>query len=250
MMESFIGQLDAAAPALLLSSGLVIGLVHAFEPDHMAAVLTQSVRGGRGRRSAANTARGAARGSLLGALWGLGHTSMVLLVGLLVFVFSLRIPDPIFDGFEMGVGAMLVVLGISVYLRRGAIRSGHSHPHTHDSRIVHSHPHTHDGGHVHNHHSYLIGCLHGLAGSGALVALGVSALADIGLVLYFLLIFGLGSVAGMILASGAFSIPLVLAGGMARMGRIIRVAVGVVSVAIGIDIIYGLLAGGGFFGII
>ena len=175
-METILGDmlLKSTTPALLLSAGLLMGLLHVLEPDHVAAMLTQAKTGGSGRRR-----KMAVRNSLLGAFWGLGHTSAILLVGVLVFVLSLSIPAPVFGWFEVAAGAMIITLGALVLAGRSLGRM-HSHIHSHDDGTVHSHPHDDTGEHLHSHRSYLIGCVHGLAGSGVLIALGGLALGPLG----------------------------------------------------------------------
>ncbi len=231
---------------LLLSAGFLVGLLHAFEPDHVAAMLTQ-VRGG-GKKDPAGPFGGtwaaALRNSLLGAFWGFGHMSTILLVSALVFVFALGIPAMAFDGLEIAVGAVLVALGISMCGRRKAFRVRHEHPHAHEGGIVHTHPHEHGRGHSHTHKSYLIGCLNGLAGSGSLIAVGVVALSDISEVLAFVLVFGLGSVIGMMAVAGALSSTFLISGRFAGMGKWVRVLAGAVTGAIGLDVIAGIVVPG------
>ena len=263
----------AAAPAALLSAGVAIGLAHALDPDHVAAVLASGHgAGGGGRPAPLRVTRALSRGSLLGALWGAGHTSAILLVSAAVLAFSLSIPGAVFDGLEVAVGLMLVALGVSAWTgtgmlgiwrrmlgrRGGAHRHTHSHaggtvhthPHSHAGGTVHTHPHSHGGGggggggaHRHGHRSYLIGCVHGLAGSGGLIALGASAMGSMEAGIAMVLAFGAGSVAGMMLASGTLSLPFAFAARLDRARRAMRIVVGVASMAIGIAIVSGVAAG-------
>ena len=273
----------AAAPAALLSAGVVVGLAHALDPDHVAAVLASGHGAGAGRPAGEEGGRTAplrvgralSRGSLLGALWGAGHTSAILLVALGVLAFSLSIPGAVFDGLEAAVGLMLVALGVSAWTGTGMLglwrrvlgRAGrggahrhphshaggtvHTHPHSHAGGTVHTHPHSHDGGegggggstHRHGHRSYLIGCVHGLAGSGGLIALGASAMGSMEAGISMVLAFGAGSVAGMMLASGTLSLPFAFAARLDRARRAMRAGIGIASVAIGIAIVAGVAAG-------
>ena len=268
----------AAGPALVLSAGVAVGLAHALDPDHVAAVLASGHgRAGRQAEGGASAAplrakRALSRGSLLGALWGAGHTSAILLVSAAVLAFSLSIPGVVFDGLEAAVGLMLVALGVSAWTGtsmlgvwrrvRGRRRDGmggshryphshaggtvHTHPHSHAGGTVHTHPHSHDdggGSHRHGHRSYLIGCVHGLAGSGGLIALGASAMGSMEAGIAMVLAFGAGSVAGMMLASGTLSLPFAFAARLDRARRAMRIGVGVASVAIGIAIVLGVAAG-------
>ena len=233
MLTDILAGLDAGSPVLLLSAGALIGLVHAFEPDHVAAVATQ-VSGRPG--GAPGIRRGALKGCVLGALWGLGHTSGIILVSVLVLALSLSVPDIILEGFEFLVGVMLVVLGASVFLNRRMPGAVHSHPHGHGD-TVHSHPHGHGGGHRHGHKSYLIGCVHGLAGSGVMIAVAAPLLGDAPAVMAFYLVFGAGSILGMAAASGAMSVPACLNIRPKWAGKAARLAVGAVSVAVGLSIV-------------
>ena len=258
----------AAAPALLLSAGLAAGLVHALDPDHVAAVLASGharrkageVGGGAGGEKAPLRAKRAlSRGSLLGALWGAGHTSTILLVSAAVFAFSLSIPNAVFAGFEAVVGLMLVALGVSAWTgtsllgvwqrvwRRGR---GAAHPHSHGGGgTVHTHPHSHGegeggGAHRHGHKSYLIGCVHGLAGSGGLVALGAAGMESIQAGIALILAFGAGSAGGMMLAGGMLSLPFALTARLGRAKRAMQAGIGAISVAIGIAIVSGVALAG------
>lgn len=228
--------LDMGAPALLLSAGLAMGLLHAFEPDHVAAVMTQA-RAGKSRRRKA-----VVKGSLLGALWGLGHTSTILLVGLAVFVFSLSIPESAFSWFEALAATMLIALG-GFALAGRAYRRVHTHPHIHDDGTVHTHPHDSKGEHTHSHKAYMIGCVHGLAGSGGIVAFGASFLGSADAILYLIAVFGIGSVASMALISGIVSVPLSMVGGIGRAARMVRFLAGAAGISIGALIMYGLATG-------
>lgn len=246
ILEEILGELHSGSPLLLLFAGLVVGLSHAFEPDHMAAISTQVQKFSR-KNSKVIFSRfyeiktSTLRNSLLGAFWGLGHTSMILLVSALVFAFSLNIPSQVFDGFEFIVGIMLVALGVSVYINKKIFRLRHSHPHIHENGMVHTHPHDHGtANHSHNHKSYFIGCLHGLAGSGGLIAISLSTISDIQTILSFVLVFGIGSIIGMVIVSGTISLPFSIAQNSQKVKKLMRVVTGTTSIVIGFDIIYGL----------
>ena len=243
-METILGDilLESTTPALLLSAGLLMGLLHVLEPDHVAAMLTQAKTGGSGRRR-----KMAVRNSLLGAFWGLGHTSAILLVGVLVFVLSMSIPALVFGWFEVAAGAMIITLGALVLAGRSLGRM-HSHIHSHDDGTVHSHPHDDAGEHLHSHRSYLIGCVHGLAGSGILIALGISATGAVDSFLYFAIIFGAGSVMSMVVISGLMSLPLSVVGNTRRAARAVRMATGCASIAIGAWVVYEIAAGWNMIG--
>ena len=245
MDASLLGP-DTLTPALALGLGLAIGLEHAFEPDHVAAVSTQA----SGTKTAAGSApqrirKIITRSSLLGISWGAGHTTTIVLFGLLVYATASLIQDWVFTGLELVVGAMLVVLGITTALNRRSFGLRHAHRHTHEDGTVHTHEHSHaDGTHRHTHRSYVIGLVHGLAGSGAVVALAATIYDGLGAVLTFLLVFGAGSMVGMCMVGGLLGVPLALVGQKKKIQTLIRCVAGAFSLAIGISIIYDIWASG------
>ena len=167
MFEYILTQIQTMTPALILTLGLAIGLQHAFEPDHVAAVTTQISK----QKPKSQTIRqllkeGIFKSSILGALWGAGHTTTLVIMGLLMFVLAINIPTNIFLGFEFIVGLMLVFLAFTTFSNKKFFKTKHIHPHSHDNGTIHIHPHDHVGEHTHSHKSYIIGCIHGLAGSG------------------------------------------------------------------------------------
>ena len=250
MIEELIKQLPTATPLFVLVAGFVIGLFHAFEPDHVVAVATQNSKSTQ--KSSLSFFKqirsGAIKSSILGALWGAGHTSSLVIVSLLIFVFSMNIPNEMFSNFEFGVGVMLVILGVFTYLNRRLVGEKHIHTHTHDD-VIHTHSHAHDKIHSHGHKSYIIGCIHGLAGSGSLVVLALSTLHDLQTILSFILVFGIGSIVGMMLVSSAIGLPFSLSIYSERINKILRYLVGSISIIIGIDILYNIVMSGSFFGL-
>jgi ABC-type nickel/cobalt efflux system permease component RcnA len=249
MIEELVQQLPTATPYFVLGVGFLIGLLHAFEPDHVVAVATQNSKLYHKQSSVSGRIGSSAlKGSILGGLWGAGHTSMIVLVSLLVFAFSMNIPSSMFDNFEFVVGLMLVALGLFTYYNRKSIKQKHVHPHSHDG-LVHTHHHTHDKAHTHGHKSYLIGCIHGLAGSGSLVVLALSALHDLQTVLSFVVIFGIGSIIGMMLVSSVIGLPFSLAQNSEKISKILRYLVGSMSIIMGAGILYNILTSASFFGL-
>jgi len=193
----------------VLTIGGLLGLRHAFEPDHLAAVSTLATRPG-GRRLWA-----AAR---LGLIWGAGHTVTVGAVALLVIALGVRLPEGLWPAAELVVAALLVMLGGLVIWRyiRGR---WHMHLHTHPSAGLHLHLHSHtaDPSHGHTHatvdarRSLGFGIAHGLAGSGAIAALLVVAVPDTASRLVYFAAFGAGTIAGMLGVSLALSVLVRLA---------------------------------------
>ena len=156
---------------LITSSGLgsLLGMRHAFEPDHLAAVTTLVSR-----------ERSSVRAALLGAWWGLGHTLALVVVGTILVIVRADLPAPVAELFELGVALMLIVLGLRA-IRQAALQGpgGPLHLHRHGP-IVHTHAavpaHVHIGAWTFARRPLLVGAVHGLAGSGALTALVLATL--------------------------------------------------------------------------
>ena len=250
MIDEILNQIQTMTPALILTLGLAVGLQHAFEPDHVSAVTTQISK----RKYKIQTVKqlikeGTFKSSILGALWGAGHTTTLVIVGLLLFVFSINIPSNVFLGFEFIVGIMLVILAITTFSNKKLFKLKHTHPHVHSNGILHTHPHNHDGEHNHSHKSYLIGCIHGLAGSGSLVVLMASTLGDIETVLSFILIFGIGSVIGMTIISSLIGLPFALTNKFGTASKTLRYIACTASLLIGANIVYDIGIAENLFGI-
>ena len=218
--------------------GFALGFRHALDPDHLVAVSTIVSRNSSIVRS-----------SFAGALWGFGHTAALFICGAIVLALRLRIPESFVAAAEMAVAIMLVLLGINALWR--AIRSSrlHVHFHTHDGRRhIHFHAHKTQDLAVHNHphvfhvgfRSFLVGMVHGLAGTGALMIVVIAAAPSFVAGSIYILIFGLGSVGGMLLLSSLISIPFVLS---ARFFRAfhhgLQFVTALVSIALGLFWISG-----------
>jgi ABC-type nickel/cobalt efflux system permease component RcnA len=144
-----------------------------------------------------------------GIFWGLGHTSTIFLIGIIMILFKVNIPDSSFSYFEAGVGLMLILVAsyrLYVFFRDEEIII-HKHHHEHAGANKHLHTHVHLKGKNLHKTSYGIGIVHGLAGSGALVVLIMTQIESVTDSLLYLVIFGLGSIIGMSLVAGIFSVP-------------------------------------------
>ena len=173
----------------ILSIAAFLGFTHSFEADHLLAVSNIVTKRNRWILAAKD-----------GIYWGLGHTSTIFLMGLVIILGKLMIADntPIFGYFESLVGLMLMGLG---FYRLHKLYKFKQHLTVH-----HAHAHLHN--HSDNHQlAYGVGLIHGLAGSGAVILSAITTMKSSFDTLLFLLIFGLGSVVGMLLASGVFSMP-------------------------------------------
>ncbi len=175
-----------------LGFGFVLGMRHALEPDHVAAV------------SALVAERpGWRRGALLGASWGIGHGVALLGLGGALFLLRARLPEPLADGLELVVAIVLIGLGVRSLRRAFRRGEGPAQPHRHGGRH-HAHA-TNGAAHVHlgaltvSRRPLLIGLAHGLAGSGALTALVLASMPTTVAGLLYIALFGLGSVGGMAL---------------------------------------------------
>jgi len=229
-------MLQANNPFFIIIAGLMIGLIHAFEPDHIGAMSTQLVKNNsNSKKSYLRNLTVVA--SLKGAFWGMGHTSSIILIGLLIAGLSLNIPDNFFISAEILVGLMLIVLGVFTFTNKSILKRKHTYPHTH-SDISHTHSHTHNKNHKHGHKAYLIGCIHGLAGSGSLVALAASTMNGFDMTVYFLILFGAGSIVGMSFASGVLGLPFILFSKISSVTKYLRYAVAGISLIIGVNIIF------------
>ena len=221
---------------LLTSSGLgsLLGMRHALEPDHLAAVSTL-VTGERNGYKAA----------FLGACWGLGHTSALIAVGAVLVVLRAEMPVRVADAFELCVALMLIGLGLrAIYLAARQGPSGPAHVHHHGQKV-----HVHHGALAHIHigawtlarRPLLVGAVHGLAGSGALTALVLTTLPTTAARLTYMVVVGLGSTLGMAALSGLLGWPLAQAGRHRGLARALSLAVGCVSTALGLVWGYPLL---------
>jgi ABC-type nickel/cobalt efflux system permease component RcnA len=224
-----------------LTFGFVLGLKHATEADHLAAVSTIVSE----RRSILQSAS-------VGALWGVGHTASLIVAGLFVIAFGVVIPERVANVLELMVALMIILLGTRLlYVVLRVRNSVHVHEHTHDGK-PHLHLHFHDERHAHaaglthddlhnglsGWRPILVGVVHGLAGSAALTLLVLSEVVRNGtafLGFVYLLVFGLGSIGGMLLMSSLIGLPIAL--GVRFFQRILlpmRVLAGLLSTTFGV----------------
>jgi nitrile hydratase accessory protein len=207
---------------LLASAGVgsVLGLRHALEPDHLAAVSTLMT----GERSSAKAA-------WLGACWGLGHTLTLLVAGALLVLFRADMPPVASDIFELCVVLLLIGFGLrAMYL--GAWGCPASPTHSHVNRG--SSTLAPDSSWRIARRPLVVGAVHGLAGSGAITALVVASLPSTLTRLSYLGLFGIGLTVGMAVLSGLLGWPLARVGGHRATVRSLSLAVGGVSIALGL----------------
>ncbi|UCH74306.1 MAG: high frequency lysogenization protein HflD [Rhodospirillales bacterium] len=225
----------------ILLLGVLMGMQHALEADHVAAVSSIVCR-----------ARSAGRIVRHGVIWGLGHSVTLLAVAVLGLATGLTLGERLAAWLEGAVGIMLVVLGLHVLYRLLRDRV-HFHMHRHDGGTVHLHAHSHagesGGGHgFHHQHEHreglpfrtlLVGMMHGLAGSAALMVLTAATIRDPFTGLLYVLLFGLGSVAGMALLSALIAVPLAWSARMlTAANRLLQGAVGLATAGLGAVVLY------------
>jgi hypothetical protein len=255
--------------------GFSLGIRHATDADHVVAIATIVSR----ERSIAGSA-------LIGAAWGIGHTMTVMAVGAAIIVFGVVIPPKLGLSMEFAVGIMLVLLGILTLTGTGrAVGAAHAHAnipggHAHDLHdhlhahgdYVHMHPHGHDPdahGHAEDQtplarldrsgfgrialyqwlRPFVVGLVHGLAGSAAAALMVLSIIREPVAALGYLLLFGLGTVVGMMLITLILSAPFAFtAVNLPKFNWRLRVASGLISFVFGVILIYGIgFAEGGLF---
>jgi high-affinity nickel-transport protein len=230
----------------LAALGFFLGIRHATDPDHVVAVATIVTR----ERTIGSAA-------LIGVLWGLGHTFTILLAGGVIAFFGLVVPPQVGLTMELSVAVMLIVLGA---LGVAGVRRQQAGPHAHGD-YVHAHPGGHDAEH-HEHgvhetplgrldrrfgglgfyqaaRPFVVGVVHGLAGSAAVALLVVATIHDPLLYLAYLFVFGLGTIAGMMLITLAIALPFVYsARRLLGVNRVLTLAAGLLSVGFGLFLIY------------
>lgn len=248
--------------------GLFLGMRHATDPDHVVAITTIVSR--------ERTTRHAA---IIGALWGLGHTITILVVGSAIILLKLTIPPALGLTMELSVACMLILLGIlnlSGLLHRMmdwlAIRGYGlgAHAHVVSGRVM---IHTHDAGRgfefrdeppafawtpqwcrklgiFHVLRPLAIGIVHGLAGSAAVALLVLTTINRPGWAIGYLLVFGIGTIFGMMLITTAIALPFTYTlRHFARLNHVLAIASGAISLSFGLFLCYqvgiseGLFAG-------
>jgi len=242
----------------IMALGFFLGMRHATDPDHVIAVTTIVSRQRSFRQAA-----------LVGLLWGFGHTITIFVVGSAIILFGFVIPPRIGLTMELSVGLMLILLGIlnlceimrwitEIFTRLPPRQHTHSHGH---GDYIHSHEH----GHTTEKHGYsedatpvgwmdrtlgsmdfyqvlrplVVGVVHGLAGSAAIALLVLTTIRVPGWEVLYLLVFGIGTVGGMMLITAAIAVPFTFSENrFARLHRGLGLASGLVSLIFGLFIVY------------
>ena len=251
----------------IIALGFFLGMRHATDPDHVIAVTTIVSRQRSFRQAA-----------LVGLLWGFGHTITIFVVGSAIILFGFVIPPRIGLTMELSVGLMLILLGILNLC--GIMRwiteiftplppRQHTHSHGHRDYI-----HSHEHGHTTGKQGYsedatpvgwmdrtlgsmdfyqvlrplVVGVVHGLAGSAAIALLVLTTIRVPGWAVLYLLVFGIGTVGGMMLITAAIAVPFTFSENrFARLHRGLGLASGLVSLIFGLFIVYQMGFANGLF---
>lgn len=226
----------------LLFIGFLIGMRHALEADHVAAVASLA--------TSTSSFKSAVR---QGAVWGVGHTITLFLFGSIVILTDSIIPENMAQGLEFAVGVMLLVLGIDV-IRKMMREKIHFHTHQHEDSRQHFHAHKHKNETVHNpkkhQHKHqtsfpgralFIGLMHGMAGSAALIVLTLQNVSSPLTGMLYMLLFGIGSIIGMAALSAVIAVPLrYSAKGLTWMNNSLQGLIGVATITLGSTLIYDI----------
>jgi high-affinity nickel-transport protein len=254
----------------ILAVGFFLGMRHATDPDHVIAVTT-----------IVSNQRNSMRAALIGGFWGLGHTLTIFVVGAGIILFNLVIPVRVGLSMELSVAVMLIILGVwnvAGFVRSmpaGSIRDQatekvvHSHPHSHGD-FFHNHPHSHQHavdsdspdhipldwmdrifGKV-SLYQYLrplvVGIVHGLAGSAAVALLVLTTIRNVHWAVAYLLIFGVGTIAGMMLITMSIASAFrLMASGRQKFSRRLALASGLLSLGFGLFVAYRICFVNGLF---
>lgn len=244
----------------IIALGFFLGMRHATDPDHVIAVSTIVSR-----------ERKVSKSAWIGAFWGVGHTLTIFIVGAGIILFNLAIPVRIGLTMELAVGAMLILLGVAnvtSYFRGAPEGVVHSHPHSHGEYV-----HVHSHGHAPEHHGHsenatplasvdrvlmkfrayrplrplVIGLVHGLAGSAAVALLVLATIRDPRWAVAYLLVFGVGTIAGMMLITMSIASTLHIFRGSHVVMRRLSFASGLLSLGFGLFIAYQIGVVNGLF---
>lgn len=210
----------------ILLLGFLLGIKHAIEPDHIIAVST-----------IASESKNLKRSIFAGVYWGIGHTATLFIVGMFLIVAKNTITDTVALSLEFIVGIMLVSLGLNSIL--AFMKHRHHHPHSHDIPAKKRKSRTHFK-------SFFIGLIHGLAGSAAMVLLTMSTVSTAWQGAIYILIFGCGTVVGMLSFSTVIGIPFVITSGK-QLNSYLNNLAGIISILFGIYYMYNLGVNEGLF---
>jgi sulfite exporter TauE/SafE len=207
----------------ILALGFVLGIKHAIEPDHVIAIST-----------IASQSKKLSRSSLSGVFWGIGHTATLFIIGIILLLMKGEIPEKWAMSLEFLVGIMLVYLGMTSIL---SFKNKQKRVHNHNHRYYN----------ISYLKSTIIGLVHGLAGSGAMVLLTMSTVKSVGEGAIYILVFGTGTVIGMLFFTTIIGIPFVLSAKKLSLNKNLTTLTGGISTIFGIYYMYNLGVTEGLF---
>lgn len=212
----------------VLTLGFILGIRHAIEPDHVIAVST-----------IASQSKKLWHASLAGVFWGIGHTATLFIIGIFLILMKNDIPEKWSMTLEFLVGIILVYLGIAAMLSIRKKRMPHrEHGHVHNPSIV-------NRGRYYK--SLFIGFVHGLAGSAAMVLLTMSTVHSVWQGALYIIVFGLGTVLGMLIFTTIIGIPFIMSMKQMVTSRALILTTGAVSTVFGFYYMYNLGVNDGLF---
>ncbi len=229
-MESILAPSPEQSAFAVLVIGFIFGLYHAIEADHLAAV-----------SAIVSEHKNVLTASVIGGFWGIGHTISLFIVGALVIFVKVQISESTEGVLEGFVGIMLVLLGVNAIRKIFKAEKVHTHTHEHDG---HEHRHLH----IHrkenseaSHHRFapravIVGMMHGLAGSAGLMLLVLPTISSPAVALLYIAIFGVGSIAGMMIMSLLMGLPLYF-----TAGRFVLINKGIRLLAGAFSLVWGAL---------
>jgi len=222
----------------IIAIGFILGMRHATDPDHVIAVTTIVSR-----------ERSVGRAALIGVLWGLGHTVTIFIVGTAIILFNVVIPNRLGLSMELSVGFMLIVLGI---WNLGGFLHSHGdpqHSHMHQPESFSRLDHKLGGTALYQWLRPLaIGIVHGLAGSAAVALLILATIRNSTWAIVYLLVFGLGTIAGMMLITVSIASTFHYVGSrFQRFGQRLAMASGLLSLCFGLFVAYQICVTQGLF---
>lgn len=231
----------SAGVGIILLISLFLGLRHASDPDHLAAVTTLI--------ASEEEHKQARKAGWMGFCWGLGHGTTLVVLGLPLVLFNRFLPERVGQIAEVAIGVVIVALAVRLLLRwrRGVF---HIHTHSHDEESDHRHVHSHKEGKSHEHGhairdrgplgAYGIGLVHGIGGSGGLTLLLLSTISSQSAAAMALLIFATGTAVSMAILSTVFGLAIA-SGPIARNFERVAPILGVLSLAFGVWYALGAL---------
>jgi ABC-type nickel/cobalt efflux system permease component RcnA len=237
-LEGFL-QGSAGMGVILLVS-LLLGLRHAGDPDHLAAVTTLI---------ASEEPEAVRTATFMGLSWGLGHGTTLVLLGLPLVLLGQYLPEGFQKSAEVAIGVIIVALAVRLLVRwrRGVF---HAHAHSHTSGETHRHLHSHEANPVHGHthdvtlrtplSAYGVGLVHGVGGSGGLTLLLLSTIPSPSEAVAALLVFAAGTAVSMALLSTVLG-HAIASGPVARNFERIAPVLGVLAAAFGVWYALGAL---------